>query len=90
MLSFGKYAQNAAPDVMVTLIQTFVEHIYITDENDERHCHIFIKGCSKEDYDDFFRAIGYIENSQETELSHLFCLCVIQNSVANTRKYCRL
>ena len=24
------------------------------------------KGCSKEDYDDFFRATGYIENTQET------------------------
>ena len=66
LLSFGKYAENAAPDALVTLIQTFVERIYITDENDERHCHIFIKGCSKEDYDDFFRATGYIENTQET------------------------
>ena len=66
LLSFGKYAENAAPDVLVTLIQTFVERIYITDENDERHCHIFIKGCSKEDYDDFFRATGYIANTQET------------------------
>ena len=66
LLSFGKYAENAAPDVLVTLIQTFVERIYITDENDERHCHIFIKGCSKEDYDDFFRATGYIENTQKT------------------------
>ena len=66
LLSFGKYAENAAPDVLITLIQTFVERIYITDENDERHCHIFIKGCSKEDYDDFFRATGYIENTHET------------------------
>ena len=66
LLSFGKYAENAAPDVLVTLIQTFVERIYITDENDERNCHIFIKGCSKEDYDDFFRATGYIKNTQET------------------------
>ena len=65
-MSFGKYAENAAPDVLVTLIQTFVERIYITDENDERNCHIFIKGCSKEDYDDFFRATGYIKNTQET------------------------
>lgn len=65
LLSFGKYAENAAPDVLVTLIQTFVERIYITNENDERHCHIFIKGCPKEDYDDFFRATGYIENAQE-------------------------
>lgn len=40
LLSFGKHAENAAPDVLVTLIQTFVERIYITNENDERHCHI--------------------------------------------------
>ena len=66
LLSFGKYAENAAPDVPVTLIQTFVERIYITDENDEHHWHIFIKGCSKEDYYDFFRATGYIECTQET------------------------
>ena len=66
LLSFGKYAENAEPDVLITLIQTFVERIYVTDENDERHCHIFIKGCSKEDYDGFFRATGYIEKSQDT------------------------
>ena len=65
LLSFGKYAENAEPDVLITLIQTFFERIYVTDENDERHCHIFIKGCSKEDYDDFFRATGYIEKSQD-------------------------
>ncbi len=65
LLSFEKYAKDAQPEVLVTLIQTFVERIYITDENDERHCHIFIKGCTKEDYDDFFRATGYIESTQE-------------------------
>ena len=76
LLSFGKHAENAAPDVLVTLIQTFVERIYITDENDERHCHIFIKGCSKEDYDDFFRATGYIENTQETvAVTSVFPVC---------------
>lgn len=66
LLSFGKYAKDAQPDVLVTLIQSFVERNYIVDENDERYCHIFIKGCTKEDYDEFFRATGYIENTQET------------------------
>lgn len=66
LLSFEKYEKDAQPDELITLIQTFVERIYITDENDERHCHIFIKGCSKEDYDNFFRSTGYIENIQET------------------------
>ncbi len=66
LLSFEKYAKDAQPDVLVTLIQSFVERIYIVNENDERYCHIFIKGCTKEDYDEFFRATGYIENTQET------------------------
>ena len=66
LLSFGKYAQNAEPDLMVTRLQTFVERIYITDENKERHCHIFIKGRLNKNYDYFFRATGYIENAQET------------------------
>lgn len=65
LLSFGKYAKGAQPDVLVTLIQSFVERIYIVDENDERYCHIFIKGCTKEDYDEFFRATGYIFGSGE-------------------------
>ena len=76
LLSFGKYAENAEPDVLITLIQTFAERIYVTDENDERHCHIFIKGCSKEDYDDFFRATGYIEQSQDTgAISSVLPMC---------------
>ena len=66
LLSFEKYAKDAQPDVLVTLIQSFVERIYIVDENDERYCHIFIKGCTKEDYDEFFRATGYISDARET------------------------
>lgn len=66
LLSFEKYAKDAQPDVLVTLIQSFVERIYIVDENDERYCHIFIKGCTKEDYDEFFRATGYISGTRET------------------------
>lgn len=66
LLSFEKYAKDAQPNVLVTLIQSFVERIYIVDENDERYCHIFIKGCTKEDYDEFFRATGYISGTRET------------------------
>mgnify|MGYP000612271713 FL=1 len=32
LLSFEKYAKDAQPDVLVTLIQSFVERIYIVDE----------------------------------------------------------
>lgn len=61
LLSFAEYAKDAQPEVLVTLIQTIVERIYIVDKNDERYCHIFIKGCSGEDYTGFFQTAGYIE-----------------------------
>lgn len=91
LLSFGKYAEKAAPDVLITLIQTFVERIYITDENDERHCHIFIKGCSKEDYDDFFRATGYIENTQETgAVTSVLPVCDSDKCCKSYNNFCRI
>ena len=55
LLSFAEYAKDAQPEVLVTLIQTIVERIYIVDKDDERFCHIFIKGCSGEDYTGFFQ-----------------------------------
>ena len=61
LLHFKEFAKGANPEILVTLIQSLVERIYITNENDERHCHIFIKGCSGEDYDIFFRETGYIK-----------------------------
>ena len=61
LLSFAEYAKDAQPEVLVTLIQTIVERIYIVDKDDERYCHIFIKGCSGEDYNGFFQTAGYIE-----------------------------
>lgn len=61
LLSFAEYAKDAQPEVLVTLIQTIVERIYIVDKNDERYCHIFIKGCTDEDYTGFFQTAGYIE-----------------------------
>lgn len=61
LLSFAEYAKDAQPEVVVTLIQTIVERIYIVDKDDERYCHIFIKGCSGEDYIGFFQTAGYID-----------------------------
>ena len=63
LLSFAEYAKDAQPEVLVTLIQTIVERMYIVDKDDERYCHIFIKGCSGEDYTGFFRTAGYIEQN---------------------------
>ena len=79
LLSFAEYAKDAQPEVLVTLIQTIVERIYIVDKDDERYCHIFIKGCSGEDYTGFFRTAGYIENistsvcdSEQYSIGYLF------------------
>ncbi len=76
LLSFAEYAKDAQPEVLVTLIQTIVERIYIVDKDDERYCHIFIKGCSGEDYTGFFRTAGYIEdNSTSVCDSEQCCIC---------------
>ena len=63
LLSFAEYAKDAQLEVLVTLIQTIVERIYIVDKDDERFCHIFIKGCADEDYTGFFQTAGYIEQN---------------------------
>lgn len=76
LLSFAEYAKDAQPEVLVTLIQTIVERIYIVDKDDERFCHIFIKGCSGEDYTGFFRTAAYIEdNSTSVCDSEQCCIC---------------
>lgn len=62
-LSFAEYAKDAQPDELVTLINTVVERIYITTEEDKRICHIFIKGCTTEDYTEIFGAADYIAHN---------------------------
>ena len=75
LLSFAEYAKDAQPEVLVTLIQTIVERIYIVDKDDERYCHIFIKGCSGEEYTGFFQTAGYIEhNSAPVCDSEQYCI----------------
>lgn len=76
LLSFAEYAKDAQPEVLVTLIQTIVERIYIVDKDDERFCHIFIKGCFGEDYTGFFRTAGYIEQKTTPVCdSEQYCIC---------------
>ena len=58
------------------MIQTIVERIYIVDKDDERFCHIFIKGCTDEDYTGFFQTAGYIEQKTTT--------------VCDSEQYCRI
>lgn len=61
LLFFAECAKDAQPEILVTLIQTIVERIYIVDKDDERFCPIFIKGYTDEDYTGFFQTAGYIE-----------------------------
>lgn len=63
LLSFAEYAKDAQPDELVTLINTVVERIYITTEEDKRICQIFIKGCTTEDYTEIFGAADYIAHN---------------------------
>lgn len=63
LLSFTEYAKDAQPEILVTLIRSIVERIYIVDRDDERYCHIFIKGCTGEDYTGFFQTTSYIEQN---------------------------
>lgn len=72
LLSFSEYAKEAPPEELVNLISTVVERIYITTENDKRVCHIFIKGCTTEDYTDLFGTAEYINNSYN---SLIFNMC---------------
>lgn len=84
LLSFAEYAKDAQPEVLVTLIQTIVERIYIVDKDDERYCHIFIKGCSGEDYTGFFQTAGYIEqNTVPVCDSEQYCICTKISETSN-------
>ena len=84
LLSFAEYAKDAQPEVLVTLIQTIVERIYIVDKDDERFCHIFIKGCAGEDYTGFFQTAGYIEhNSAPVCDSEQYCICTKISETSN-------
>ena len=58
LMSFEEYAKDATPEVLTSLIHSVVEKIYVTTENNERVCHIFIKGCADEDYSDLFKSAG--------------------------------
>ena len=38
----------------MALINTVIERIYVTRNGKEEICHIFIKGCQQENYEEFF------------------------------------
>lgn len=80
LLSFAEYAKEAQPEILVTLIQSITERIYIVDKDDERFCHIFIKGCTGEDYTGFFQTASYIESENASYSAPMcdsaqYCIC---------------
>lgn len=87
LISFAEYAKDAQPEVLVTLIRSIVERIYIVDRDDERYCHIFIKGCTGEDYTGFFQTAGYIEqNTVPVCGSEQDCICTKIQKISNLWK----
>ncbi len=73
LLSFAEYAKDAQPEELVNLISTVVERIYITTENDKRVCHIFVKGCTTEDYTDLFGGTADYINIEKNPLKFNMC-----------------
>lgn len=92
LLSFAEYAKDAQPEILVTLIQTIVERIYIVDKDDERFCHIFIKGCTGEDYTGFFQTASYIESENASYSapmcdSEQYCICTKIPETSNLQRH---
>ena len=73
LMSFEEYAKNATPEVLTSLIHSVVEKIYVTTENSERVCHIFIKGCSDEDYSELFEGTENADKTCASSLSAQMC-----------------
>ena len=59
LLFFVEYTKGAQLEVLVALIQSIVERIYMVDG--ERYCHIVIKGRTGGDHTNFFWTVRYIE-----------------------------
>lgn len=52
--SLDKLLEIASPQEIIGLINSVVERVYVTRNGKEQTCHIAIKGCETESYDDFF------------------------------------
>ena len=55
LLNFNTLVADMEYEDKLSLLTTLIERIIVAPTSNEEICHIFIKGCSKEDYDDFFR-----------------------------------
>lgn len=75
LLSFRAFADGATPEVLVTLIQTLVERIYIVYDNEIAKCHVFVKGCAAEEYSELLGPAGYISICAVFSLPASVCDC---------------
>ena len=73
LLSFKKLTKAASLEEPINLLAAAVERIYIITENDKQVCHIFVKGCTTQDYSDLFGAAEYIEKSEVSPVSSVMC-----------------
>lgn len=55
LLNFNTLVANMEYEDKLSLLTTLIERIIVAPTSNEEICHIFIKGCSDEDYDNFFR-----------------------------------
>ena len=75
LLSFRAFADGATPEVLVTLIQTLVERIYIVYDNEIAKCHVFVKGCAAEEYSELLGPADYISICAVFSLPASVCDC---------------
>ncbi len=47
-------AKNKAKEVVIGVIKSIIDRVYVTQEGEESKCHLFIKGNKTESYDVFF------------------------------------
>ena len=84
ILSLSELLEHAETQEIVGLINSVIERIYVTRNGNEQICHIFIKGCQTESYDDFFshndekeqREMDYLklcDSDKDCELHPLLC-----------------
>lgn len=55
LLNFNSLVADMEYEDKLSLLTTLIERIIVAPNDTEEICHIFIKGCSNEEYDDFFR-----------------------------------
>lgn len=57
LLDFYSFVADIEYEDKLSLLTTLIERIIVAPNDKEEICYIFIKGCSNEEYDDFFRKV---------------------------------